>query len=269
MAKSTSQSKLMTRLKNKTKGSWKRARKAEAQAKGQRLPAGLQNATARFSEWKLAEDKNSNPYFVLTGIVEEPEEHGGKKVQLMHFISETENRTVEQKLEKLTSDLKLLGCVDVEECELDELPDLLDGLAEEAPLFLFNTWQPKDSDDVFVFIQGLAEDEGVDEEDDEDLDEEEDEEEEEDDDEILDEDEEEEEAYEDDEEYEDEEEEDDEEEDWQPSKGETYGYKATARAKAADATVTSVNAKQQTVNLKRTGDGKLFKAVPWDKLLDA
>ena len=290
---STDRSKLLNSLKKRSKGAWKRARATDAKAKGSRLPDGLVNAVAKLTGWKMAMNKKNHPYFTLTGVVQEPEEYLGVKATVIHTISETQSKTIEEKLESLSSDLQLLGA-DMEGVELDDLPDVIEAWVEEGPYFKFNTWNPGDRDSPFVFVQGLAEDwEDADEDEDEEVDEEEDEE---DDEEVDDDDEEEEyeeeeeedpddseEEEEDEEEYEDEdedeevdedededeevdEEEDEEEDDWVPAKTEVYMYKASSRSKPAECEVTTVSTAKETVTLKRVSDKKLFKNVPWDKL---
>lgn len=84
-------------------------------------------------------------------------------------------------------------------------------------------------------------------------------------------DEEEEDASEEDEEEEEEEEEAEEEEaeedEWKPEKGEVYAYKAPGMKKAIDCEVTAVFESKETVNLKNLNDNKVYKSVPWDKLI--
>lgn len=54
-------------------------------------------------------------------------------------------------------------------------------------------------------------------------------------------------------------------EDWEPAKGESYKFKANARAKPTVGEITSVSKTKQTVNIK-TEDGKIHKDIPWDGL---
>lgn len=278
MAKA-SRSKLMNKLKKRSKGGWKRARSAEAKAKGSQLPGGLINAIAKLSAWKMDEDKNGNPYFTLTGTVKEPEEYEGMKATVMHFIKATQTKTVEDKLEELSSDLQLLSGdqpmgvngVRVSESDVDDLPDIIEGLVEDGPYFKFNTWKPDEDRSAMVFIQGLADDyEGDDEDEDyeeEDAEEDDGEEEEYDEDDAEeedgdDEDEEEEEADDD----ADDDEEEDEDDDWEPQKEDVYLYKASPRGKPQECEVRTVSVKAKAVTLKRVSDGKVFKGVSWDKL---
>jgi hypothetical protein len=163
--------------------------------------------------------------------------------------------------------LKLLGTEGVDESEIDDLPKIVADLVEEGPFFFFNTWAPDDSQNAFVFIQGLAEDyedtedtedvedvEDVEEPDDEPEDDEDAE-----DDEGKDED-----ADSEDDEGEDAE--DAEEEEWEPEKEDVYLFKASPRCKPKEVEVLSVNRKARTVTVKRSEDGKKFSKVSWDKL---
>jgi len=54
-----------------------------------------------------------------------------------------------------------------------------------------------------------------------------------------------------------------------PQKGEVYQFKPPRARKAVECEVTAVFAGKQTCNLKNLADGKIYKAVAWDKLLDA
>lgn len=294
-------------MKRTSKGAYKKSKDKAPVLKGQQLPGGIIGGIARFSAYKLGMDKNGNPYLHLTGTVISPEEHNGARAQVSHFLSKSRTKTVQDKYDDMFSSLQLLGIetAEMEETQcLEQVVDSLGALAEDKPAFRFNTWRPKDADaDTMVFIQGMVDegeikdaikdeegswdddeeeeeddDDGVtDEEDDEDGEEageaeEEDEDggDEAEDDEYEDE-EEGEEGDEDEEEGEDDDEDDgsDDGDDWEPARGEIYRFKVNARAKPQDCEVTSVNKSKSTVNLKRESDGKVFKAVPWDRLEDA
>ena len=54
--------------------------------------------------------------------------------------------------------------------------------------------------------------------------------------------------------------------DWEPQKGETYFYKPPRARKAVEVEVTAVFPGKQTVNLK--GDSKTFRGVSWESLMD-
>lgn len=169
MAKQTSVSRTMAKMKKRAKGAWDRSRKKAARAKGAQLPDGIVRGVAQFTDYKLAEDKKGNPYVILQGTVKEPEDCDGLTAQRAHFIRETERKTVEDKLDDLSSDLQLLGgyverdgeshllSEDPEAIDLDDIPEVLENLKRDRPFFLFNTWKPADGD-TMVFIQGLAED---------------------------------------------------------------------------------------------------------------
>jgi len=271
MAK-VSKSKLLAKLKKRAKGAWSRSREQAPKAKGSQLPGGIIRGVAQLSSYKLDEDKNGNPYFMITGIVKSPEELAGARAMVSHFIRVTQARggrpgkSVEDKLNELSSDLQLLG-IDVEGIDLDDIPDILKARVAEKPHFYFNTFAPPPTKDnpspgTFVFVQGLAEDWEDDDGEEEPEDEEDDEEPDDDDD--------------DDEEEkgkdtgEDEKSDEDEEpETFIPEKEEVYGYKATAKGAKADCEVTAVQKSRETVSLKRLSDSKTFKNVPWSKLEDA
>jgi len=262
---SASKAKLLNKLKRTAKGAWNKARETEGKARGSQLPGGIVKGVAKLTSWKLDEDKNHNPYFVISGTVKEPEEFEGLRASVMHFISESQYATVEEKLEKLASDIQLLGG-ETDGADLDELPTILGDLVEAGPHFFYNTSEFKRNDgsvSVSVFIQGLA-DEWEDDEEEEPEEETEEEEEEE---EEVEEDEEEE-SSEDEEEEEEEEEEPEEDEDWEPEKAEIYLYKATPRGKPQECKVTAVQKRAKTVNLQRLSDKKAFKGIDWDKLQD-
>jgi len=272
MAKKKASSAVLAKLKKRGGRSWKKAREAEGQAKGSTLPGGIVRGVAQLTGFKLDVDKKGNPYVFLQAKVAEPEEYAGVKTSIQHFIRATENKTVEDKLEGLVSDMKLLGADTVEDSDIDDLPDILGELAEAQPMFYFNTWAPEDGG-TYVFIQGLAEDqdeplpdedEDEDPEDDEEEDEAEDEDSEDEEDESEDEDEEE--TEDEDEEEEEEEEPEDEEEDWVPDKEDVYMLKPSPRAKPAEFEVKTVNKTKKTVSGVFVKSGKKKANVPWDNL---
>lgn len=250
--------KLLNKLKKKSKGAYTNARKAAAQAKGARLPAGIMGGTAKFSEWKMAENKKGNVYFVLTGIVQTPEKYKGKKAQVMHTMSETQTKSIEDKYEQLVSDIKLLAPERTEDIENGDIEDLVSIIAETCeaePIFEFNTWAPDDRpNDPFVFIQGLAEvdDEGEEEEEEEyERDEEE-----------L--------PYEEEEgseeEEEDSEEEEASEEDWVPGVGETYRYQPKGAKAPLRVEIMEVDEEAETCSVK-TPKGRTYKDVGFGSLM--
>lgn len=165
MAKQVSKSQVLAKVKRRAKGAWDRSRQRAAKAKGAQLPDGIVRGVAQFTDYKMSEDKKGNPYVILQGVVKDPEDCDGMNCSVAHFIRETKTKTVEDKLDNLSSDLQLLtgdGPVNEEgltvaESDVDDWPDILDHLKEARPFFLFNTWKPADGD-VMVFIQGLAED---------------------------------------------------------------------------------------------------------------
>lgn len=55
-------------------------------------------------------------------------------------------------------------------------------------------------------------------------------------------------------------------EDWEPNKGDVYGYTPKGKRKPIECEVTAVYVGKRTVNLKDLDTEKLFKSVPWDKL---
>ena len=150
-------SKLINKLKKKSKGAWKRSKKVEAKAKGRQLPGGLENAVAKLVDYKFDEDKNHNPYFQLIGTVVEPEEYKGMRCVISHFIAESQTKTVEDKLDGLSNDLQLFG-VETTGLDIGEIPEAIEALVEEGPFFLFRTWKPDEDRQAMVFLGGLAED---------------------------------------------------------------------------------------------------------------
>jgi hypothetical protein len=75
----------------RSKGAWKKARNVEAKARGGGgLPPRLKNAVCRLSSYKLASTQRGDPYFTLTGIVEDPPELKGRRASFMWFINDSE-----------------------------------------------------------------------------------------------------------------------------------------------------------------------------------
>lgn len=277
----SSQSKLLADVKKKAKGAWKRSREVAPKAKGQSLPDNLVRAVAQLSSYKLARDKNGNPYFSIKGIGVEPPEIDGASVSVMHFIRETEQKSVEKRLDDLASDIKLLAGDDsiLDDTEIDDIPKVLAKLCKEGPYFYFSTWRPpadknNPSPGQFVFIQGRADDFCEPEENEEEAEENEEESEEKVD--VEEEDveydergeaEEEEEEEEAEEEEEEEEEKEGEAGEWEPDVGEVYGFKPPRARNAVDGEITTVNKRAKTVTFK--AGNKVYKNVRWERLIGA
>lgn len=283
MAK-VNKSRIVGKIKKRSKGAWKKSRSKQASARGQQLPGGIVRGVAQFSSYNIDENDNKVPFISLTGIVKEPEEYRGARATVTHRFEETERESIEDKMDKFSSDLQLLGC-DTEGTTEDDWDGLLAELVKDKPHFYFNTreWEftGRDGSTVkgtTVFIQGLAEDWDDDDEvpnddepeDDEDgEDNEPDDEPEDDDDDSADDDGDDSEDDSDEDGDDDGNDDDEGDDDWVPEKGDIYLHQVNSRAKAREVEVQSVNKSEETVNVKRVDDGKVFKDVPWDKLQGA
>ena len=263
-SKPKGKSKLMNKLKKTAKGSWKRSREKAPQAKGSQLPGGIIRGVAQLSSYKFDEDKNGNPYFFLTGVVKEPEELAGCKASAQHFIKETQQKSVQDKLDGLSSDLQLLGA-QLEGTNIDDIPGIIADLVKQKPHFLFNTVSFKDDqgERTYVFIQGLAEGWEDSDDDAESEDEEDDDGDDEDDVDTPDEEDDDDDG---DDSDEDEGDGDEDDEEWEPKKKDVYLYKSTPKGKSKEVEIIGVNKKKETVTAKRIEDGKVFKNIGWDKL---
>ncbi len=73
----------------------------------------------------------------------------------------------------------------------------------------------------------------------------------------------------DDEEEEEEDSEEAEEEDLEPEKGGVYGFKPPNKRKLVEVKVTAVFTKKETCNVQDLNTNKVYKAVAWDKLVEA
>lgn len=250
----------MNKLKAKSKGAWKRARETEAKARGQGgFPPNLKNLVAACQSYKLAETKKGDPFFTLTCIVKDPEEFIGRRATFMWFINESEYATVEDNLENLANDLKLLGMEMPE--DLDDLPAVFEELCERGVHLLFNTGGPrKNGGSPNLFVQDLAGDDWPDEP--QETEEKNDE------------------PSNDDSDTSSEETEDNNagedaggddtteaaaEEEWIPAKGEQYNYTPPKGKKALLVEVVAVNKKAQSFDLKtvKTKPPQTFKGVKW------
>jgi len=163
MAK-VNKSRIIGKIKKRSKGAWKKSRGKAASARGQQLPGGIVRGVAQFSSFNIDENDNKVPFISLTGIVKEPEEYRGARATVTHRFEETENDSIESKMDKFSSDLQLLGS-DTEGTTEDDWDGLLAELVKDKPHFYFNTraWSFTGRDGstiegTTVFIQGLAED---------------------------------------------------------------------------------------------------------------
>lgn len=244
-------SRVMNKIKKTAGTAWRSSREKAAQVKGQRLPGGIVGGIARFADYAYGEtDDKKVPYLRLTFVVDEPSEYGGVKQSLSYFFQDSKFKSLQEVLDRLSSDLQLMGH-DVSNASEDDWEAMLaDSKANETPIE-FNTRSGKTDDgrDWMSFdIQGVAEDytppepapqadpgdpanepaadggqgdgDGT----------------------ATD-------AGE-----------------WQPEDGDVYLYRNGPKAKKEEHTVTSVYPDKQTVDLKRDRDGREFKAVSWDKL---
>lgn len=266
-------SKWMSKVKKTTKGGWKRAANTKAKARGQKLPAGIVRGVARLVSIKTGETDRGVPTLSFKAEVMSPEESSGITFFINHRFQETAYRSLEENLERFSSDLQLLGA-DTEGTSEDDWGPILEELEETKPFFLFNSfeWEANGRTGVSATIQGLAEDwedDSKEEEnhgmgpapwdqdnDDQDNDDQEEDDQEEDDPEDQ-----------DDDDPEDDDPEDD-DQDFEPQVGDVWNYKATARSKPKEVEVLKVNLKAKTVDLKVLETGKTIKKVSWDDLID-
>jgi hypothetical protein len=259
-------SKLFSQVKKGLSKSFDKAKTKEPVKRGQRVPGGIVRGHARLTSWTMGKTEAKGiPYLSLVGTVLTPEEFEGARLNVTHFMQPNEWNTWDDITSNLVSDLKLLG-LEMDELDLDNLPDDLDGLCKEKPEFLFNTKtgkkKSKDQDaPVYVSIQGLAGDEEEEEEETEEEEEESDDEEADDEGEDSEESEGEEEA-----EEEDEEEADEEPDIVIPEKGDSCKFK-TSPKKTELVEVMRVNKKAETVDIKIESSGKLVKGVAFSKLI--
>jgi hypothetical protein len=264
-------SKLFSQVKKGLSKSFDKAKTKAPVKRGQQLPGGIVNGHATLSSWNISKTEDKKvPFLSITGIVTLPEEHEGARATVTHYLQPNDWNTWDDITMNLVSDLKLMGA-EIDELDLDDLPDLLDNLCKEKPEFVFNTRtgkrKSKDRDPmVYVSIQGLVGDEEASDteaegdEDDEEAD-------------AEGEDSEESEGEEDSEEEGDEEGDTDEEaeddepaESVVPEKGDACNFK-TSPKKVELVEILRVFKDKETVNLKVSETGKIFKDVPWAKLI--
>lgn len=154
MATAAEKSKFLTKVKQKTKGAWKKKADSAPKARGSTLPEGVVMGTAQVSSYRIGEYDDGTPYVSITGIIKEPAEYAGQRVPLRYVIKETDNKTVEQVVEELTSDLQFLG-VETAGTSEDDIPKLLDKLVKDKPHFYFNTkrWNMNGNTGVKAYVQ--------------------------------------------------------------------------------------------------------------------
>lgn len=155
----TQKSQILNKLKTVAKGAWNRARKVDAKPRGGGgFPPNLKNIVAACQSYKMATTNTASkdPYFMLTAIVKDPEELVGRRASFMWFINDSEWATVEENLNQMSSDLQMLGEEMPE--DIGNVVDVLASLCERGVHLMFNTGGPKKSGkSPSLFIQGLAE----------------------------------------------------------------------------------------------------------------
>lgn len=260
----------------------------------------------RFDVYKKGEGLKGEYFFYAAGIVKSPKDHNGVRIEglrtsIMEPVCDTPGRKregVDDHIDWILNEFRKLG-VDTGDASYDQLEDLAEAIKQTQPHFRFRTWQGQVTDQypnprVNHEWRGLcehAEDDGADdvvddtEEDDADEDDaggvdladlaakaddgdenaqielgklaEE--------------------AGIDAEEIETWAEvadaisnpaDDDDEDAEPPAKGKVCYYKPPRARKSVECETTAVFANKETCNLKSLDDGKIFKAVPWGKLLE-
>lgn len=242
-------SRIMSKVKKAVAPKWKAARGKAPQIKGGQLPGGIVGGIAQFSDYTLGEtDKDKTPYLSLQFVVREPDQYSGVKQRLRYYFADTQYKSLAEVVDRLASDLQLMGC-ELESSDVDDWIPLLDSLKAEETAIRFNTRSGKTDvgKEWFTFdIQGLAEgytppepeahveangqpvaeDAGDDQPGDED--------------------------------------------DWAPSVEEIYGYKPNPKSGLVEVEIVAVYSDKQRCDVKRTDDEtKVYKNVAWDRLSDA
>lgn len=157
MGLSAAQSKVLANIKKVTKGTWTKARKKEAVIKGGSLPPNLVNAIAQLTKVNMDENEKKIPFISITAAILDPPECIGLKVTLTHRFQETESKTMEQIVDALASDVKLLGG-DIDDVDLDGLYEILQQMVKDEVTFKFNTkaWTMGTATGVKAYIQGVC-----------------------------------------------------------------------------------------------------------------
>lgn len=159
MPAQVSKSQILSKLKNKSKGGWKEARKVEPKARGGGgLPPNIKNAVAVAKSCKLGLTEKGDPYFTFTGIIKEPEDLEGRRATLMWFLNESDWQTFEEAERVFANDLGLLlGEGEEIPEDYDDVLEKMKELCERGIHFLFNTGRPaKNGGNPRVYLQGLA-----------------------------------------------------------------------------------------------------------------
>jgi hypothetical protein len=118
---------------------------------GGELPAGVEGVAqlveCKFSQYEKG-DKKGEYFFYAAGVVVEPKEHDGLKIQgrrtsIMEPLCETPTRSrksVDDHLQWILNQLKLLGAP-VAEISFEDLEPTVVMLKEAKPYFKFRTWK--------------------------------------------------------------------------------------------------------------------------------
>lgn len=162
MAAQATTSQILAKVKGKLKGGWKKARSVTPKARSQGgLPQGIKGAVATCAEFKAALTSKGDPYFSLTGVIQEPEELKDRRATSMWFINDSRYSTAQDEAEKMANDLALLlPAIGQEELPDDEagILEVMKELCEAQVPFIFDTSRHRDkTKNGNVIIQGLAE----------------------------------------------------------------------------------------------------------------
>lgn len=154
MAKQTSQSVLLSKLGDRGRKAFESNKTNEVEYSGfGELPAGIQNGIAQLVECKFdvvtkAGEFQGKPYFYAAGIVKNPVEHDGVRVeglrtQITEMLCDTPTRsrqTVEDHVKWVVNELQKLG-LNTADLTWDNLETAAAALKEMKPHFRFRTWK--------------------------------------------------------------------------------------------------------------------------------
>lgn len=161
----TEESKILAGVKKRSKGGHDRVKDRKPRSGNRKLPGGIKNGVARVTGYKIALDKNDQPFFQIQATcVEDSEgseefENAGVFIGLMHRFEEDDYRTEEQNVEDMYRDLKLLGydhVIQANDDQSDVVREVGPMLAQDKPFFKFTTGnKPTKRGDYILFVSGL------------------------------------------------------------------------------------------------------------------
>lgn len=148
MSKVSGKTGFLNKVIKNTKGAWSKVRDKKPEARG-RLPKDISGGVAEVIGYEFKETTKKDPQLNIKVMIQEPEEYAGLKHTIVHIVADSEYSSAEEVLERISSDLQLMGAK-TEGTSEEDIPDLVESIT--GNFFEFHTWETKKKKNVVMSI---------------------------------------------------------------------------------------------------------------------